>query len=322
MAFKILISQSIGEEHEAALRELGCEIFRGTGTDFGSVKRDVADCDAMVVFGTAGYTIGKEIIDAGKKLKLLSRFGVGMDIIDVPYAIGKGIAVANMAGATTNAVAEHTIYLMLACAKNAHANDLTFRGGAKHDFADIGGMFATELTGRVLGVAGCGRIGQEVARKAALGLGMRVIGYDPFLPKERFPDFIEYAATCDEVIEAADFLSLHIPATEETFHMFGAPQFARMKPTAYLINAARGSIVDEHALAEALRSGVIAGAGLDVYEVEPLPQDSPLFELPSCVLTPHCAAGTRDGLENSKRYTFENIRDFLEGKAPAHVVRG
>ena len=137
-----------------------------------------------------------------------------------------------------------------------------------------------------------------------------------------YPEYLEYAESLEDVLKKADFLSLHMPATDETYHMIGKEQFGMMKDSAYLINAARGAVVDTEALIEALKSGDIAGAGLDVYEVEPLPEDSPLFELTNCVMTPHCAAATIDGLERSKLYTALNIIEFLEGKELSRIVRG
>lgn len=317
MSKKVLIQSPIWEAAEDYLWEHGCEIVRGSGTDKTALLRDIESCDAAVVKKASGYTFDREVIDHAPNLKLLARFGVGLEIIDVPYAESQGVVVTNSPHSNSNAVAEHTMYLILACTKNGLKLDKRMRDGA---FNAGPPMFAMELEGKVLGLVGCGRIGSMVAKKAKHGFDMQVIGYDPHLPPERFSQDIERRETLEEVLREADVVSLHLPATPETCRSISSSKLALMKPTAFLINAARGEVVDEAALCNALETGVIAGAGLDVFEREPLPPDSPLYKLDNVVLTPHYAAFTRGALQKAAMDVVEDIVAVLEQQRPKYEV--
>ena len=318
MSKKVLIQSPIQEEWEDFLRRKGFEISRGSGGDKAALLKDIADCDAIIVKKVNGYRIDKEVIDHAKKLKIIARFGVGIEIIDVEYARQKGIVVTSSPQSNSNAVAEHTMYLMLACAKNApmlqrRIHDGTFNNGKP--------TFVQELSELTLGLIGCGRIGSMTAQKARHGFGVNVIGYDAYLPSERFSSDITPMETMDDVLREADVVSIHLHATPKTHHLISARELELMKPTATLINVSRGEIVDEAALYEALRDGKIASAGLDVFETEPLPLDSPLLKLQNVVLTPHYAAFTRGAVYRASKDVAEDIVAVFENRPPKWEVK-
>lgn len=317
MSKKVLIQSPIQEEAETFLRRHGFEISRGSGTDKVSLLRDIADCDAIVVKKVNGYRIDKEVIDHAKKLKIIARFGVGIEIIDVDYARQQGIIVTSSPQSNSNAVAEHTMYLMLACAKNAPALRQRLYSGVFNNGAPA---FSLELSDVTLGIIGCGRIGSMAARKARHGFDMNVIGYDAYLPPDQFSPDISRRNSMEEVLREADIVSIHLHSTPETYHLISERELAWMKPTAYLINVSRGEILDEAAVYRALASGVIAGAGLDVFETEPLPLDNPLLQLDNVVLTPHYAAFTQGAIQRASQDVSEDIAAVFEKKRPKWEV--
>ena len=315
MAWKVLIPQDIAACGKKYLQEHGCEIIPGSGTTERILCRDVAECDAVIA-RTAWYT--RNVIDAGKKLKVISRCGIGVDNIDCAYAGRKGIWVTNGPRSNSNSVAEHTLYLILACAKNASYVEREFRSGNYEIRNRITGL---ELKGKTLGLIGLGQIGRMVAEKAIEGFGMRVIAYDPYVEPGRLENGVEALENDDEVYEKSDFVSLHLPATAETRQSIGAVQFQKMKPTAFFINAARGEIVVEQELIEALRSRKIRGAGLDVYETEPVDPDNPLMRMENVTLTPHYAAMTEDALEHMSITAARDVVAVLNGERPRFPVK-
>jgi len=313
MAFKVFNPNKLSDEGERLLQENGIEVFRGSGPKKDDILRDIVDCDAIVVWKSANYTIDREIIDAGKKLKLIARFGVGMEIVDVEYAQSKDIIVTNTPTSNSNSVAEHTMYLLLACAKNGHIVDKRFRGG---EFNTIWKLNGVELEDQILGIIGVGNIGRLVANKAKYGFGMKVIGYDPYAGAA-FPEEIERVSSLKELLAQSDLVSLHVPATPETLGMLGAEEFRMMKPSAFLINASRGEIVKENELVEALSNGTIKGAGLDVFTKEPLDINSPLFGLDNVIMTPHYAGYTTGAVKKTGIQVAESVVAVSQGKRPA-----
>lgn len=313
MAFKVLNPNPLSSEAEQLLNEHGIEVIRLSGPEKSDIIKDISDVDALVVWKSPNYTIDSEIIDAGKNLKLIARFGVGMEIVDVAYAKEKGIVVTNTPTSNSNAVAELAIYLLIASAKNAHLVDRRFRGG---EFKTIWKTNAVELEGKTLGIIGPGHIGQLVAKKAKYGFGMKVLGYNPH-PNAVFIEEIEKADSLEVLLTQSDFVSIHVPATDETVGMIGAEQFKLMKNTAFLINTARGQIVKEDALIEALQQGVIAGAGLDVFTQEPPAKDNPLFTLDNVVVTPHYGGFTDAAVAKTGIQVAESIIAVSEGREPA-----
>ena len=219
--------------------------------------------DALVIRSATKLTA--QVLDRAERLKVIGRAGVGVDNVDVAAATRKGIVVANAPDSTVVSAAEHTIGLLVALARNIPQAHAALKEG-RWERPRWGGV---ELADKTLGVLGFGRIGRQVARRA-LGLGMRVTGYDPFVAPERFRELgVEYAATPDDVFAAADFLTLHLPLTDETRGFLGGRAFARMRPGVRIVNAARGELLDEDALLDAVRSGQVAGAALDVFSAEP-----------------------------------------------------
>ena len=314
MSFKVLIPQDITDAGKNFLMENGCEVLIGSASDPETIMREVVDCDAILA-RTAQYP--KEVIAAAPKLKVIGRHGIGVDNIDVKYCEDNGIYVTYAPLSNSNSVAEHTLYLILCCARNAMLIDSEFRAGNFEIRNKAKGM---DLDGKVLGLIGLGRIGQMVARKAVFGFNMKVIGYDPYLKPENVPEGITALHTMDEVLRQSDFVSLHIPATPETRKSIGLAQFKMMKRSACLINAARGEIVNEADLIEALEQGIIRGAGLDVFEQEPPAKDNKLLAMKNVVPTPHNAALTQESMDRMGLHAAMGIVDVKDGKVPAWAV--
>lgn len=282
----------------------------------------IRDCDAMIEDKSTNIGVGKTLIDAAKRLKVIVSPSTGYDTIDVAYAQTQGIYVTNAAGASTVAVAEATILLMLACNRNFSKIDERFRKLKKdYPFFDFNDptVRGVELRGKTLGLIGCGAIGRTVARIAAQGFGMNVVGFDPYLCD--YPEYLQRRKTQAAVFEEGDFISLHLPSTPLTVHSIGAKEFALMKKTAYFINASRGNIVRQEELITALEMGEIAGAGLDVYDPEPLDESSyRLFELPNVCITPHTAAFTREASGRYSEYEAQSLIEVSRGEIPTRRV--
>jgi D-3-phosphoglycerate dehydrogenase len=234
-------------------------------------------------------TVDAAVLDRAPDLKIVGRAGVGVDNIDVAAASERGVAVVNAPGGNTVSAAELTMALLLAVARRVTEADRSIREG-KWERSELGGV---ELRGRTLGIIGVGRIGWEVAQRCR-AFGMDVIAYDPYLPPGRLEDMRSILVPLDRLLETADVISLHVPLTDETRGLIDEAALARMKKGVFILNASRGGVVDEDALARALVDGRIAGAGLDVFETEPLHPESPLMSAPNLVLTPHLGASTKE----------------------------
>ncbi len=311
---KVLIPQNVAEEGKNYLRDRGYEIKMGSGLTNDDIAKDVVDCDAILA-RTAAFPA--KVLEAGKRLKVIARHGVGFDNIDVPRATELGIWVTFTPEALTNTVAEYTVGCIIALARNFIHFDSELRAGNWEIRDKMTGM---DLAGKVLGVVGLGRIGRCVAKKAALGLEMQVVGYDPFLKPEQFNELAIPAKTWEEIFTVSDFVTLHMPGADATRDIVGKKELAKMKKTAYLINAARGSVVNESDLVEALRSGTIAGAALDVYRKEPPERDSPLFTMSNVLLTPHNASLTRECMVRLAVHAAQGIDEVLSGRKPTWPV--
>jgi D-3-phosphoglycerate dehydrogenase len=267
--------------------------------------------DGIVIRSATKMT--RELIERADRLKVIGRAGVGVDNVDVDAATRRGIVVANAPESNVVSAAEHAVGLLLALARNipqAHAALVEGRG----ERSKWGGV---ELADKVLGVLGFGRIGRQVARRA-LGLQMKVVAYDPFVSAERFRELGVESATFDEVLQRAEFLTLHLPLTDETRHSIDADAIARMRDGARLINAARGELVDEAALVAALESGKLAGAAVDVFSKEP--SDGPLLSAPNIVVTPHLAASTEEAQDRAGVIVAEQVAAALEGGLVTNAV--
>jgi D-3-phosphoglycerate dehydrogenase / 2-oxoglutarate reductase len=255
-----------------------------------------------------------DLLAAAPGLRIVARAGTGVDNIDVAAASARGILVVNAPGANSISVAEHACALMLALARAVPAADRAMKQSKWEKKRFLG----TELRGKTLGIAGFGRIGQEVAPRAR-AFGMRVVAHDPFIAQEVAEGMGVELLSLDEVCAVADFLTLHLPSTAETRHLFNDERFARVKPGLRIINTARGDLIDEAALRRAIEKGIVAGAALDVFETEP-PGDWTLAQLPQVVATPHIAASTEEAQEQVGLDTAAAVRDFLRSGAVRNAV--
>nr|MBA3384773.1 phosphoglycerate dehydrogenase [Actinomycetota bacterium] len=255
-----------------------------------------------------------ELIERGGRLKVIGRAGVGVDNVDVEAATRRGIVVANAPESTVVSAAEHAVGLLVALARNIPQAHAALKQG-RWERSKWGGV---ELSGKTLGVLGFGRIGQQVARRAG-GLGMRVVAYDPFVAKERYRELgVVRAESMSGVLEEAEFLTLHLPLGPETRGIVNRDAFARMREGTRLVNAARGELVDEEALVEALESGKLAGAALDVFSSEPY--SGPLLELDNVIVTPHLAASTEEAQDRAGVIVAEQVAAALEGGLVTNAV--
>lgn len=285
------------------LKRAGLEVVRNeTGgiLDKETMKRLLADCEGIIV---GVDRMDAEVIAAAPKLRAIAKYGVGVDNIDLKAAEARGIKVSRTAGANSEAVADYAMTLMLSVARRATAIDARCRRG------DWKAMTTRDISGGTLGLIGLGAIGRHVARRAQ-GFGMTVLAHDPFWDEAYAEANRIVRASPEEIYAQADVISLHLPLTEETQGFIGAAQIAQMKPDAILINTARGGLIDESALLDALESGRLYGAGIDTFAQEP-PTDPRWFSLENVVLGSHCAASTAGAALNMGRMATENlIRDL------------
>lgn len=314
MGFKVLIPQDITGPGKGLLRDHGYEVVIGTGADPATLIREAADCDAILA-RTARFD--REVIDAAPRLRVIGRHGIGVDNIDVLYCEQNGIYVTYAPLSNSASVAEHTLFLMLSCARNAKSVDRAFRAG---DYEVRNRLPGVDLEGKTLGIIGMGRIGRLVAQKASAALGMKVLGTVHHAPAESFPPVVEAVSGREELFRRADVVSLHVPATPETRGSVGMAEFRLMKPGAFFINTARGEIVVEEDLVAALQDGLFRGAGLDVFAEEPPAPDHPLLAMDQVIVTPHNAALTQEAMDRMGLHAAMGIVDVLEGREPQWPV--
>ncbi|HEX9864020.1 MAG TPA: hydroxyacid dehydrogenase [Acidimicrobiia bacterium] len=260
-------------------------------------------------------TVDARLLEAAPELKVVGRAGVGVDNIDVAAASERGVAVVNAPGGNTVSAAELTMALLLSVARRVSEADRSMREG-RWDRANLQGV---ELRGRTLGVVGAGRIGSTVADRCR-AFGMRVIVHDPYLSADRLAELRSVVVEMDQLLAEADVITLHVPLTDETRGLIGESALLKMKKGAFLVNLSRGGVVDEAALARALIEGRIAGAGLDVYETEPLPPESPLLSAPNLVLTPHLGASTKEAQVQVALEVAANLRAALAFGDLTHAI--
>ncbi len=302
---RVLLTDEIAPEGVSVLAESRrIAVDSRPGIDPSELEAIVGDYDALIVRSRTKVTA--KLLDAAKRLKVIGRAGVGLDNIDVEAAARRGIVVLNSPAGNVISAAEHTFALMLGLVRRIARADASVRRG-EWDRSRFRGI---ELSGKTLGIVGAGRIGTEVAKRAR-AFGMRVVAYDPYLPPESAATAGIELVALDELLRSADIVSIHVPLTRETRHMIGPDQLALMKPSAYLVNVARGGVLDERALARALGEGKLAGAALDVFEQEPLPPDHPLIALENTLLVPHLGAATREAQASSGVEVCRAVRDAL-----------
>src|SRR6201993_2046007 len=311
---KVLISDALSPAAVQIFKDRGVEVdFQpNLGKDKEKLAEIIGNYDGLAIRSATKATA--KIIDKAKNLKVIGRAGIGVDNVEIPAATAKGIIVMNTPFGNSITTAEHAITLMLALAREIPQADASTQAGKweKNRFMGV------EITGKTLGVIGCGNIGSIVADRA-IGLKMKVIAYDPFLSVERALKLGVEKVELDELWRRADFISLHTPLTEKTRNIINAETLAQMKRGVRLINCARGELVEDAALAAALKSGHVAGAALDVFREEPATQ-SVLFGLPNVVCTPHLGAATMEAQENVALQIAEQMADYLLRGAISNAV--
>jgi D-3-phosphoglycerate dehydrogenase / 2-oxoglutarate reductase len=305
---RVLVREPIAEAGIRLLEErFDVDVDGATPLD-----ESIGEYDAIVI--RSGTQLTAELIERAERLKVIGRAGVGVDNVDVDAATRRGIVVANAPESTVVSAAEHAIGLLVALARHIPQAHAALKQG-RWERSAHGGI---ELEGKTLGVLGFGRIGQQVARRG-IGLGMRVVAYDPFVARDRFRELgAERAERPEDLLAAAEFLTLHLPLTPETAGTIDAAALAHMPDGARLVNAARGELVDEGALLEALRSGKLAGAALDVFSTEPY--SGPLLELDNVVVTPHLAASTEEAQDRAGVIVAEQVAAALAGELVTNAV--
>ncbi len=282
---RVLVADPIAEAGISRLRK-HAQVDVHLGQSPSELRQRIGEYDALVV--RSETKVPAAVIEAGTRLKVIGRAGAGVDNIDVQTATRHGILVVNAPSGNTIAAAEHTVAMMLALARHVPQADQAVKSGRWERSRFLG----TELRDKVIGIIGLGNIGSEVARRAQ-AFGMRVVAADPVISDERAAQLNVTMRLVDELLAEADFVTLHVPLTAETRHMINARRLAQAKPGLRLLNVARGGIVDERALYDALQDGRVAGAALDVFEQEP-PGESPLLSLPQVITTPHLGASTEE----------------------------
>lgn len=311
---KVLVSDKLSETAVQIFRDNGIEVdFEpNLGKDKEALLAKISQYDGLAIRSATKVTA--KLLNAATNLKVIGRAGIGVDNVDLKAASKKGVIVMNTPFGNSITTAEHTIAMMFAVARQIpEASQSTHAG--KWEKSKFMGV---ELTNKTLGLIGSGNIGSIVASRA-LGMQMKVIAYDPFLSEERAKKIGVRKVELNELLKFADFITLHVPKTDQTAGMISKEVIAKMKPGVRIINCARGGLVDEAALADALKSGHVAGAAFDVFEIEPA-VDSPLFNLPNVVVTPHLGASTLEAQENVAIQVAEQLSDYLNNGAVSNGI--
>jgi D-3-phosphoglycerate dehydrogenase len=301
---KIFIADDVSDSGLEPLRAAGFDLEKRTGLKPEELQNAVQDCEGLVVRSETKVT--DDLMSKSPRLRVVGRAGVGVDNIDVSAATARGIVVMNAPDGNTTTTAEHTMALLIALARSVPQANSSLRSGKWERKSFVG----VELQGKTLGIIGLGRIGRAVANRAR-AFGMTTVAYDPFIAPEQARDLEIEVAPLDDVFARADFLTVHTPLTNETRGIVGREAFSRMKRGVRVINCARGGLIDENALAEAINEGIVAGAALDVFEKEPPPPDHPLLALPQVIATPHLGASTAEAQEGVAFTVAEQMRDYL-----------
>lgn len=313
MSYKILIPKDINPSGKDYLLARGYEIKLLTDSSPENICANIADCDAIL--GRLGQ-YPRSIFEAGKKLKILAKHGVGVDDVDLDAAREHGVMVTNTPEANANSVAEHTICMMLTCAQNLVQQDRRTRGG---EFQSVRMEPTMEVAGMTMGLIGFGAIGRAVAKKAALGLDMKILVYNHRIMTD-LPEYVQQVSF-ETLLGSSDVVSLHCPCNEETRDMIDEKALAMMKPTAILLNFARGGIVDEEALYEALAEQRIFMAGLDCFRQEPTTSAEPLFGLENTIVLPHSGGMSEIATDNMSMHAAMCIDDFFSGREPRWIIK-
>lgn len=308
MGYKILLPQEIMEEGREYLESRGYELIKGSGLEEEDIIRDIKGYDGIIVRLSK---MSRKVFEAADKLKVVVRHGAGYDTVDLEAAREHNVMVCYAPVANSMSVAEAAIMYMLNCSRN-------FKKTQKHFVDDF--YYAklklprVEMDGKTLGLIGVGNIGSRVAKKALHGFNMKVIAYDPYKTQEEVPEGVQLIDDFDQIFKESDFVSLHCPANEETYDYVGKRELELMKPTAYFINTARGKLVKEDDLYEAMKNERIAGAALDVMLEEPVNPDNPLLYLDNVTIGPHLGAATIEATDRASLHCAIGIDEVLSGK--------
>ena len=310
---KVLVTEKLAERG-LTLLEQDFDVDVRTELAKGGLAGAIAPYDAVII--RSGTQVDAAAIEAGDSLKVIGRAGIGLDNVDVEAATRKGVMVVNAPQSNILSAAEHTLALLLALARNVPQADSSLRGGGweREKFQGV------ELHGKTLGIVGLGRVGTMVAQRS-LSFGMRLIAYDPYVSKDRARELgIELMPDLGALLVQADFITIHLPKTSETEALIGERELSLMKEDALIVNTARGGIIHEAALANALRAGRLGGAAVDVFETEPPPTDHPLIGLPNAIVTPHLGAATREAQDKAGIAIAEMVRLALRGEFVPYAV--
>lgn len=314
MRKKVLITEAVSDVGLNFLRENGYELVIGTGPSEATLLKECPDCDGAL---TRNGKFTAQVFDACPKLKVVSMHGIGVDGIDVGAATARGIQVCNAAESNQRSVAEYAIGLILMLAKQS----VTYHNGLKNGkMMDVRKVYGSDVSGKTLGIIGMGNIGTQVARMAAHGLGMNVIGYSRRITKEQKMDFGVLTPDMKLVISSADYLSLHLPGSGSTQKLLSAEKLSWMKSSAFLINTGRGEVIDESALIQMLQEKRLRGAALDVFEGNLPKEDNPLLSMDNVIVTPHTAAFTTEALERMSYQAALGIVEVLEQRPVTYAV--
>ncbi|MHB9035210.1 MAG: phosphoglycerate dehydrogenase [Armatimonadota bacterium] len=309
---KVLVSDKLAKEGIDILKQVA-DVDVNTGLPEDELCKIIGDYDGLVI--RSGTTVTAKVLEAAKKLRIIGRAGVGVDNVDVPVATEKGVIVVNSPGGNTIAAAELTVAMLLALSRNIPQAYCSMTNKEWNRSKYVG----NEVYKKTLGILGLGKIGQEVAKRCQ-SFGMKVIAYDPFISSEAAEALGVDVVELDDCLKSADYISLHLPKNKETLGMISTKQFEMMKDGVRIVNCARGGIIDDSALAEAIKSGKCAGAALDVYLSEPPDFSNELFSLPNVVTTPHLGASTEEAQTNVAIDVAEQIADVFQGKSARSAV--
>ncbi|WP_232664286.1 phosphoglycerate dehydrogenase [Pseudonocardia sp. TRM90224] len=301
----VLLAEKLAQSAVALLGD-GVDVRHVDGTDRPALLAAIADADALLI--RSATNVDAEVIAASTRLKVVARAGVGLDNVDVPAATARGVMVVNAPTSNIVSAAEHAVALLLATARHIPAADASLRAGQWKRSSYSG----VELNGKTVGVVGLGKIGQLVAQRLA-AFGVELVAYDPYVAPARAAQLGIELLTLEELLQRSDVISIHLPKTAETLGLIGKDQLALTKPGVLIVNAARGGLIDEDALAESVRSGHVGGAGIDVYLTEPT-TSSPLFELPQVVVTPHLGASTDEAQDRAGTDVARSVQLALAGE--------
>ena len=311
MKKKVIVAQKAAPELLDQLLE-EAEVIQLTEGDMDTLREHLPSAEAIIL-GT-WLKFNQELVDLSPMLRVISRTGVGVDNVDIEAASQRGILVLNTPKANAISVAEHAVTLICSLSKHILTLDHAVRN---QNFKIRRQNLPVDIDGKILGLVGLGNIGRIVAEKCRLAFNMEIVAYDPYVTSP--PDYIKMVSSLDDLYRTSDFISIHLPLTDATRHMIDENALGKMKSSAYLINTSRGGIIDENALCRALEEGLLAGAGLDVFENEPPAENSPLLTCEKIILTPHSAALTKECTLRVAQCAFKGVIDYLRGESPEFI---